>query len=79
MRKAFATVDKLKRGYVESKDIESIFNSMGTAFDVEDLNETIKRVDIDSKFPLSVPPALPPIFSRLFSIYSDGQVAFHGL
>ncbi|XP_071540077.1 troponin C-like [Panulirus ornatus] len=47
LRKAFATVDKLKRGYVEAKDLEGMFNNMGTAFDVEDLNETIKRVDID--------------------------------
>ncbi|XP_045589513.1 troponin C isoform X1 [Procambarus clarkii] len=47
LRKAFATVDKAKKGYIEAKDLEAILNNMGTAFDVDDLNETIKRVDID--------------------------------
>ncbi|KAK4300027.1 hypothetical protein Pmani_027745 [Petrolisthes manimaculis] len=45
LRKAFATVDKAKKGYVEAKDLETIFTTMGTAFDIDDLNETIKRVD----------------------------------
>ncbi|KAK8388759.1 hypothetical protein O3P69_020638 [Scylla paramamosain] len=48
LRKAFATVDKTKKGYVEIKDLEGIFNTMGTAFDIDDLNETIKRVDVDN-------------------------------
>ncbi|XP_064118703.1 troponin C-like [Macrobrachium rosenbergii] len=47
LRKAFATVDKTKSGFVDIKDIEGIFNNMGTAFDIDDLNETIRRVDID--------------------------------
>ncbi|KAK7026701.1 hypothetical protein SK128_018693, partial [Halocaridina rubra] len=49
LRKAFATVDKTKSGFVDIKDIEGIFNNMGTAFDVDDLNETIRRVDIDKE------------------------------
>ncbi|XP_045135438.1 troponin C-like [Portunus trituberculatus] len=48
LRKAFATVDKTKKGYVEIKDLEGILNTMGTAFDIDDLNETIKRVDVDN-------------------------------
>ncbi|XP_037780592.1 troponin C, isoallergen Bla g 6.0301-like [Penaeus monodon] len=48
LRKAFASVDKTRSGFVDIKDIEGIFNNMGTAFDIDDLNATIKRVDIDN-------------------------------
>ncbi|XP_042879969.1 troponin C-like [Penaeus japonicus] len=47
LRKAFASADKTRSGFVDIKDIEGMFNNMGTAFDIDDLNATIKRVDID--------------------------------
>lgn len=63
LRKAFASVDKTRSGFVDIKDIEGIFNNMGTAFDIDDLNATIKRVDIDSMKPF-FDSVLEPIVSR---------------
>lgn len=63
LRKAFASVDKTRSGFVDIKDIEGIFNNMGTAFDIDDLNATIKRVDIDSTEPF-FDSVLEPIVSR---------------